>query len=335
MLVHGEELPPDLISRWYERMPGVTLMNVYGPAECSDDVSIATLDANSDGRASIGKPLTNTRVYIVDDRLRLVPPGVTGELYVAGAGLARGYARKPILTAERFVANPFGEPGERMYRTGDLARWNTKGELEFRGRADNQVKIRGFRIEPGEIERLLNDVPGVGQAVVVVREDQPGDKRLVAYYTADGHEPVGDDVLRSSVARDLPAYMVPAAFVPLDALPLAANDKLDRKALPTPEFTSGRGRTPSTPREKQLCELYGEVLGIPAVGVDDSFFDLGGHSLLATRLLGRIRTTMNTELTIRDLFDHPTVAGLVVAADARAQSSRPVLKRRTREGVLL
>ncbi|PGH42983.1 hypothetical protein COO58_19550 [Micromonospora sp. WMMA1996] len=335
MLAHGEELPPDLISRWHRQVPGVPLANVYGPAECSDDVSIAMLDTDVTGpssRASIGKPLINTFVYVLDERLALVPAGVTGELYVAGAGLARGYAGRPALTAERFIPNPFGSPGQRMYRTGDLVRWNSDGELEFLGRADGQVKIRGFRIELGEIEHHLRSAPGVDQATVIVREDRPGDRRLVAYFTANDQVPVSS--LRTAAEESMPNYMVPAAFVQLEEMPLTGNGKLDVRALPAPNY-SGGGQEPSSPEEHQLCALFGEVLGVERVAADASFFELGGHSLMATRLLNRIRTVMGAEASVRDLFDAPTVAGLASTLAGRRHSSRPKLRRRTRQGELL
>ncbi|MET7834677.1 amino acid adenylation domain-containing protein [Micromonospora sediminicola] len=335
MLAHGEELPPDLVGRWHRQVPGVRLANVYGPAECSDDVSIAMLDTDvtgPSGRASIGRPLINTSVYVLDDRLALVPAGVTGELYVAGAGLARGYAGRAALTAERFIPNPFGPPGQRMYRTGDLVRWNRDGELEFLGRADGQVKIRGFRIELGEIEYHLRSVPGVDQVTVVVREDRPGDRRLVAYFTAHGRVPVSS--LKTAAEESMPNYMTPAAFVELAEMPLTGNGKLDVRALPAPDHVGG-GREPSSPEERQLCALFGEILGVEGIGADDSFFELGGHSLMATRLLNRIRAVMGTEASVRDIFDAPTVAGLASTLAGRRRSARPALRRRTREGELL
>jgi amino acid adenylation domain-containing protein len=336
MLAHGEELPTELILRWYKHFPAIPLMNVYGPTECSDDVSIGVLDAGATGRASIGKPLVNTGVYVLDAYLRLVPAGSVGELYVAGAGVARGYAGRAALTAERFVANPFEDTGERMYRTGDLVRWHADGELEFVSRADDQVKIRGFRIEPAEVARVLETAPGVRQAVVVVREDRPEDRNLVAYIVGDGRAPIDADVLKAAALRDVAHYMVPSSFVEIDAVPLTPNGKVDQKALPAPALVAaGEGRKPRTREEHQLCDLYAEVLKRPEVGIDDSFFDLGGHSLVAARLLARIRTVMNVEVSIRDLFDHPTVAGLTTSVEFEADLSRPVLRRRTREGQLL
>ncbi|MEE1749773.1 amino acid adenylation domain-containing protein, partial [Streptomyces sp. JV184] len=312
----GEVVPPAAVRRVLDACPDTTVINGYGPGETT---TFATLHAMvpQDTLATalpIGRPISGMRVYILDDRLGLTPPGVAGELYVAGAGMARGYRGRPGLSAERFVADPFGPAGSRMYRTGDLARWNDAGQVEFVGRADSQVKVRGFRIEPGEVETALRDLPGVTQAAAVVHEVREGDRRLVGYVVVEEGVDLSD--ARNALGLRLPEYMVPSAVVPLAALPLTPNGKLDRRALPAPDFSAQvGGREPRTEREKKLCALFADVLSLERVGVDDRFFDLGGHSLLATVLISRIRTELGVELPLRALFETPTVLGLAKRLD--------------------
>lgn len=313
----GEALELGRLTDWYRRHAddAPRLINMYGITETTVHVSYMELNRNLalPGAGSlIGEAIPDLRVYVLDDRLQPVPYGVIGEMYVAGAGLARGYWGRPDLTADRFVADPYGPPGTRMYRTGDLARRFADGTLDYLGRSDHQVKIRGFRIELGEIESVLVRHEALSQAAVIVREDQPGDQRLAAYVVGNtGESPSGTE-LRRYAASLLPDYMVPWAFVMMDKLPLTPNGKLDRKALPAPEMSpDADGRNPRTPQEEVLCELFAEILGAKRVGIDDSFFELGGHSLLAVRLISRVREALGKELSIAALFEAPTVAGLV------------------------
>ncbi|MES5816919.1 amino acid adenylation domain-containing protein [Streptomyces sp. RG80] len=329
LVVAGEACSPALVGRW---SVGRAMFNAYGPTETT---VCATISEPLAGEVvpPVGRPVAGARVAVLDGGLRPVPRGVVGELYVAGEGLARGYLGLPGLTAERFVADPFGVPGGRMYRTGDLARWNGQGQLEYVGRVDDQVKVRGFRIELGEIEAALTTHPDIAQAAVTVREDQAGDKRLVAYAvpTADIRKP-DPSGLRAHLATVLPAHLVPAAFVLLDALPLTPNGKVDRKQLPAPapgQAPAVGGRSPRTPREELMCQVFAEVLGLPAAGADDNFFALGGHSLLVMRVINRIHTVFGRELPMRAVFESPTAAELVARLEL-AEQPRPALARATR-----
>ncbi|GGZ25554.1 non-ribosomal peptide synthetase [Streptomyces poonensis] len=318
--------------------PALRLHNHYGPTE-SHVVTGTTLPAEPGdwpATAPIGRPVWNDRVYVLDDTLGPVAPGVVGELYLAGTGLARGYLKRPALTAERFVADPFGPAGSRLYRTGDLVRWGKDGQIEYVGRADHQVKVRGFRIELGEIESVLAAHESLASAVVLARKDRPGVRQLVGYVVpASDRTAPGVAELRAHVAAALPEYMVPSTFVTLDTLPLTPNGKLDRRALPAPVSGETARRAPATPQEEALCGLFAEVLGLPEVGVEDSFFELGGHSLLATRLISRIRTTLGVELAVRDLFESPTPAGLAVPVATAGQARTAVTVRERPEVVPL
>ncbi|MEN3615862.1 amino acid adenylation domain-containing protein, partial [Plantactinospora sp. ZYX-F-223] len=330
LLLAGEPLTGTQLQDWRQQHPDVAVLNVYGPTETTVSATEHRIPAGAPvatGAVPIGRPLPNTRCYVLDSGLRLLPAGAVGELYLAGNRVARGYLRRPALSSARFVADPFGPAGSRMYRTGDLVRWNPDGTLDFVGRVDDQVKIRGFRIEPGEIETALSRHPRIARATVMVREDVPGDRRLVAYVVGrDGHRPVPAEV-RRFVGESLPEYMVPQTVVVLDELPLTPNGKVDRRALPVPVVGGlAEARPPRNPHEEILCELFAEVLGTARVGVDENFFELGGHSLSATRLVGRIRATFGAELPIRALFETPTAAGVARRlAESAGRGRAPVV----------
>jgi amino acid adenylation domain-containing protein len=316
-MIGGEAVPVDLAEAFRLRLPEALLLNVYGMSETWDATWYDARRFADQRSIPIGRPLSNTRVYVLEGGLSPVPIGVGGELYIGGVGLARGYVGRAGLTGERFVPSPYGD-GERLYRTGDVVRWHADGNLEFLGRVDHQVKVRGYRIELGEIEARLVEHPAVGQAVVVAREDEPGDKRLVAYVVPSG-EGVEAATLRAHLQRSLPEYMVPSAYVVLEALPLTPNGKVDRRALPAPEgdaVVRGEYVAPRTPSEEVLAAIWCEVLKLDRVGVDDNFFKLGGHSLLAMRVIARVREEFEVDLPLRSLFETPGVRELARRVEA-------------------
>jgi len=308
---------------WQDHAPGVRLMNEYGPTETVVGCSAYTLPpgVHRNGPVPVGGPIQNLRFYVLDARMRPVPAGFPGELFIGGAGVARGYLGRPALSAEKFVPDPFAGPGERMYRTGDRARWLDGGNLLILGRTDNQVKIRGYRVELGEIESVLRRHPAVSGALVVVREDLPGDRRLVAYVATAAE--TGE--LRAHLRATLPEHMVPAAFVRMATLPNSATGKIDPRTLPAPVYESDEERhvPPRTPTEEALAAIWAEVLGVRRVGVHDVFFEMGGNSLLATRVASRVRNAFAVEVTVRALFEGPTVAGLAGRVDALRGGHRP------------
>jgi thioesterase domain-containing protein/acyl carrier protein len=326
VVLAGEALS-DSLQRELAAVPAdVSVYNIYGTTECTVD----TTRFLRNGRRGqiVGRPNANSQVYVLDAELRPVPVGAVGELYIAGAGLARGYLHRPGFTADRFIPCPFGPGGQRMYHTGDLGRWLPDGNLEYHARADDQVKIRGHRIEPGEIAAVLARHAGVAQCVVVARGDRPGDKQLVAYVVAVPGAELDPGELRRFVAGSLPDYLVPAAVVPMESLPLTAHGKLDRQAWPAPAFSgTAASREPRTPREEILCDIFARVLGVERVGIDNSFFDLGGHSLLAIRLVAKVRSAFDVKLPLRVLFEAATVEALAqrLEGDDRAAGLRVLL----------
>ncbi|GHH30267.1 hypothetical protein GCM10017790_63750 [Amycolatopsis oliviviridis] len=315
ILTGGDAVPLASVERMRRACPDVRVRQLYGPTEITLCATWLVLEPGDETGATlpIGGPLAGRQAYVLDAFLQPVAPNVTGELYLAGAGLAHGYLGNTASTAERFVANPF-TPG-RMYRTGDLARWTDQGELLFGGRADSQVKIRGYRVEPGEIEAALTEVPDVAQAVVVAREERPGEKRLIAYVTAEPGQGLDSDAVRARLAARLPEFMVPSVVLVLDGFPLTLNGKIDRAALPAPEF-AGRatGREPRTETERVLCDLFAEILGLDRVGADDGFFELGGDSILSMRLAARARRE-NLVFGAKQVFDRKTPAGIAAVAE--------------------
>jgi amino acid adenylation domain-containing protein len=317
IITAGEAAAENLVRRWSRDRQ---VFNAYGPTE-STVCATCWPAKRGDDTVPIGRPIANTQIYILDEDLNPTPIGVPGEIYIGGVGLARGYLGRPELTAERFVPNPFGADGSRLYRTGDRGRWRPDANIEFLGRVDHQVKIRGHRIEPGEIEAALSQHPAVRETVVVAREDQPDQRRLVAYVVAQAMPTTTE--LRAHLRRSLPDYMVPEAFVTLEALPRTPNGKIDRRALPPPVGRPDLEQSfvaPRTPTEEVLADIWAEVLGVDRVGVHDDFFELGGHSLLATQMLSRIHELLAIEIPVSAIFDHPSIgalAAILTTTDSR------------------
>jgi amino acid adenylation domain-containing protein len=331
LLFGGEQVDIERVREVIQNGAGPErLLHVYGPTEATTYATWHEVGELKDAveTVPIGRGIANTDIYVLDPGQQLVPVVTRGELYIGGDGLARGYLNRPELTAEKFVPHPFSPtPGERLYRTGDIVRWNTDGAVEYLGRMDHQVKIRGFRIETGEIEAALIVNERVREAVVIVREDVPGEKRLVAYLAGGPDTTVND--LRSYLRERMPDYMVPSYFVMLDRLPLNANGKVDRSALPEPKpdqaVSSEAYAAPRTPTEQTISESWARVLGMERVGINDNFFDLGGHSLLATQLISRIREDFALEIPLAHLFENPTVAELSAIVESIRWAREEVL----------
>jgi acyl carrier protein len=334
-LTGGEALTPELATNLSSRVG--SLWNCYGPTETT---VWSTLEEVKGLPVTIGRPIDNTTVYVLDDAGRPVAPGVTGHLYIGGEGVTRGYHDRPTLTEERFVQNPFGGSG-RLYDTGDLARLRWDGRLEWLGRSDFQVKVRGHRIELGEIEARLGEHEGVRETVVIVREDRPGDQRIVAYVRPEPGAELLEPVLRDALRARLPSYMLPQHVVVLDAFPHTPNGKIDRKALPPPQASEGRAhRAPETEVQRALAEMIADLVGASRIGLDDDFFVLGGHSMSALRLGGRVRAAFGIELPMRIVFGSPTLESLASFVEAtllvkRGSGVRQASPATEREEVLL
>lgn len=323
-IIGGENLLAESLRMWRESASATRLINEYGPTETVVGCCVYEVqpDDPQNGSVPIGRPIANTQLYILDENLEPVPPGVMGELYIGGSGVARGYLNRPDLTKERFITDPFsGKNDARMYKTGDLARYREDGIIEYLGRVDNQVKVRGYRIELGEIEATVASCPAVQSCVVLAREDTPGEKQLVGYLVLRENMPLAVEDLRNFLKSRLPEYMVPAKFVFLDYFPLTHNGKVDRKALPVPlreekqaDLDSARPRTAT---EETLAAIWKEMFKVENVGIHDDFFDLGGHSLLAIKAMSRIRDVLGIDLPVMDLFENPTIATL---ADSMAKA---------------
>jgi amino acid adenylation domain-containing protein len=339
VILGGEAVEPALFTGWYDRHPDdfPVVVNGYGITETTVFATFRFMDrdfAGSAGGSFIGDAISDLPVYVLDESLRPAGTGVGGELHIGGAGVAAGYLGRPSLTAQRFVPDPFGQPGARMYRSGDLARRTAEGELEYLGRADDQIKLRGFRIELGEIEVVVSACPGVAQAAVVVREDQPGDKRIVAYVVADRAAGSPDEVaaaVRRSVQSRLPHYMIPSSVLPIAAVPLTTNGKLDKAALPAPgPAAAAERRPPCTGTERAVAAIWAELLGARQVWLDDHYLELGGQSLTAAAVTARIRAELRVNVQVRDLYDNPVLvdfAARVDELDATGRSAPPPIRR--------
>lgn len=325
-VIGGENLLAETLQLWRDHAPATRLFNEYGPTEtvvgcCVHEVQ--TTDPRS-GSVIIGKPIANTQLYVLDESMRPLPPGVAGELYIGGAGVGLGYLNRADLTAERFVPDRFsGASGGRLYKSGDLARYRIDGALEYLGRADDQVKIRGYRIELGEIEAALAAAPNVQSCAVLAREDKPGNKQLVGYVVARNNELPATGELQTFLENSLPEYMVPTQFVFLDSLPLTHNGKIDRKALPAPaEVTTGAGGPPRSETEKMIAAIWTELLRVEGVGIEDDFFDLGAQSITAVALVAQLRAAFDVNIELATLFERPTIAGLAEAIDVLVLTNR-------------
>jgi amino acid adenylation domain-containing protein len=325
-VIGGENLLAETLQLWRDHAPATRLFNEYGPTEtvvgcCVHEVQ--STDPRS-GSVIIGKPIANTQLYVLDENMHPLPPGVAGELYIGGAGVGLGYLNRADLTAERFVPDRFsGASGGRLYKSGDLARYRSDGTLEYLGRADDQVKIRGYRIELGEIEAALAAEPNVQSCAVLAREDKPGSKQLVGYVVARNNELSTSGELQTFLEKSLPEYMVPAQFVFLDSLPLTPNGKIDRKALPAPaQVITGAGGPPRSETEKMIAAIWTELLRVESVGVEDDFFDLGAQSITAVGLVAQLRAAFGVNIELATLFERPTIAGLAEAIDVLVLTNR-------------
>jgi amino acid adenylation domain-containing protein len=336
----GEALTSDLVAR-FEQKFDANLHNLYGPTEAAVDVSYWECEAEGSRAVPIGRPISNTQLYVLDPWMQPAAIGVVGELYIGGVAVGRGYWHSADLTAERFVPDPFSaDGGARLYRTGDLARYMADGNIEYVGRIDSQVKIRGNRIELGEIETVLSQVPGVSEAVVIVREDTPGDARLVGYLVWEAGVETNSAEVREQLRRRLPDYMVPAALVTLERMPLSPNGKVDRKTLPAPDIgtqvrESTRYVEPQTELEKTIVQCWNELLNVEQIGLNDDFFDLGGHSLLAAQFLSRLRDRTGVEVSLKTFFEASTVAGVAKSVSAISWVAEALTKQDEEAGMIL